>query len=106
MTDKKKFTPKCLYGTRAAGFTATGFLVPCCWVDCLEGWNDEQLKKFYDKKLHIDNNEVEEIFESETWTDWFDMLKNNPENAPKLCKKYCTIELDKYVTRKREIVND
>lgn len=93
--EKLKFRPKCIYKDRSIAWTATGFLVPCCWVDKPDGWDDETLKKFYEKKLHLDNNEkVEDIINSETWQKFFDMLKNNPEKAPTMCKSYCSMSRD------------
>lgn len=101
MTENSKFKPKCLLAKRVPACTATGYIVPCCWVDNPLGWNDKTISKFYDKTLHLDNNNsIEDIINSETWHDWFVMLKNKPENAPPVCKKYCSVSLNEMITRK------
>ena len=49
--------PKCLPpGKKELAYTATGYIVPCCWVDNPWGMRDNFIKKFYDPKMHIDNN--------------------------------------------------
>ena len=101
----RKFQPKCILTDRQPAFTATGFLVPCCWVDNQWGMKDKNIKKFYDPKQHIDKHEtVMEIMHGEVFTDFWNMLKNKPENAPKICKKYCGSELSDQVTKKDHYV--
>ena len=55
------------------------------------------------KKLHIDNNKsVDDILNSDEWKDFWDLLKNNPQNAPDRCKQMCSgpinenVEMDLY----------
>lgn len=88
-----KLIPKCLHG-KDLGYSVTGHITPCCWVNI--SWNQPYLKDLFSPELHIDNNKtVEDILNSEPWKIFFDMLKNNPDQAPHNCKKFCTIELDK-----------
>jgi len=101
MTENSKFKPKCIKSNKALAFTATGYIVPCCWVDNEQGWKDKTLSKFYNKSLHLNNNDsIEDIINSETWYDWFIMLKSKPENAPFVCKQYCSVPLNESITRK------
>ena len=94
------FKPKCLLTDRQPAYTATGFIVPCCWVDNPWGMRDDFIKRFYDPKMHIDNNEsVMEIMNSDLYNEWWDMLINRPEEAPDICKKYCGSKLDDKVTK-------
>lgn len=98
---KKELKPKCLKSDRALAFTATGYIVPCCWIDNEQGWKDETLSKFYDNSLHLDNNKsIEDIVNSETWYKFFSTLINKPENASHSCKKFCSVEIDESITRK------
>lgn len=84
--NNQKFFPRCLNNTRFVAYSATGHLVPCCWVD-----QDPDFEHFYDESLYIDNNEtVEEILNSKTWQQFYHMLENNPELAPETCKRQCT----------------
>lgn len=97
---KRKFQPKCLLTNRQPAFTATGFLIPCCWVDNPTAWKEKKIKEFYDEKWHIDKHEtVLEIMHGELFNDWWDMLENRPEEAPEICKRYCGSDLDDKVTK-------
>tara|TARA_Y100000310_G_C20116161_1_gene549368 strand:- start:125 stop:442 length:318 start_codon:yes stop_codon:yes gene_type:complete len=98
--DCKKLQPKCLLTARGASYTATGYVLPCCWIDNPKGWNDEILKKFFDPNLHIDKNEIEEIINSKTWKNFFNLVKNNPKQAPKLCYRYCSVNKAYDATKK------
>ena len=49
-----------------------------------EGWN-----KFMTPDLHLETAKVNDVLQSKVWTDFRDMLINNPENAPNTCKRYC-----------------
>ena len=96
----ESFKPKCLLTDRQPAYTATGFIVPCCWVDNPWGMRDDFIKRFYDPKMHIDNNEsVMEIMNSDLYNEWWDMLINRPEEAPDICKKYCGSKLEDKVTK-------
>ena len=101
----RKFQPKCILTDRQPAFTATGFLVPCCWVDNPWAMKDKNIKKFYNKKQHIDKHDsVMSIMHGKVFTDFWDMLENKPENAPEICKKYCGSELTDKVTKKDHYV--
>lgn len=86
MTD---LNPKCLSHERDLAFTTTGHLTPCCWVN--NSFSEPFLAELLSDKMHIDNfNSIEEILESKPWKDFYDMLQNQPNNAPRTCKFYCT----------------
>ena len=38
----QKVNPKCLYKKELA-YTATGYLLPCCWCDNPMGWQEPQI---------------------------------------------------------------
>jgi len=84
--------PKCLQD-RAISYSVTGHILPCCWVNT--SWDQPYLKDLFLDKNHIDNFEtLDEIFETSAWINFFDMLKNNPQDAPKKCKQMCNVLLD------------
>ena len=119
----QNFQPKCLLPSPPPGsppaerqgisFTATGFVLPCCWLassaafwpkasgerpDGGEGLNgsesfseDEKIKLFFAKELHIDNNEtIENIIGSDTWQNFMSDLVNKPEKSSPLCFERCS----------------
>ena len=71
--------PKCLPpGKKELAYTATGYIVPCCWVDCPEGWKEPQIKRLYQNKLKVSNNkDIESIVNSTEWNEFFEELKTN-----------------------------
>ena len=93
--------PKCLPpGEKELAYTATGYIVPCCWVDCPEGWKEPQIKGLYQNKLKVSNNkDIESIVNSREWNEFFDELKTNPSNT---CKKFCSGPIDTNINRARE----
>ena len=59
----------------------------------------------FKEHLKLENNEnVEDIFKSKEWTDFYNMLKNKPEQAPPVCKKFCGSDWNKD-SKKIRIVN-
>lgn len=72
-------------------YTATGYLMPCCWLD-----DDVRLIKEYEKlglhdeELKLANNKsVENIVYSEQWQNFRRILAEEPHNAPTRCKQKC-----------------
>lgn len=96
----ESFKPKCLLTDRQPAFTATGYLVPCCWVDNPWAWKDPKIKEFYNPKWHIDKHDsVMDIMHGKNFNDWWEMLEKKPEEAPNICKKYCGSCLGDKVTK-------
>lgn len=89
-----KIKPKCLHFypelSKGAAYTSDGFMLPCCWMDDpLEETyvNNAGLK---DEKLKVSNNEsLEQIFTSDQWENFFNILLSNPELASNTCKRKC-----------------
>ena len=87
-----EFNPKCLH-KKDLGYSVTGHITPCCWTTV--SWNRPILENFFTPELHIDNNEtVEDILNSKLWNNFFDILKNDPDNVPPFCKECCSVPLD------------
>lgn len=78
--------PKCLKGFEIA-YSATGFILPCCYAD---NKNISDFSMLMEDKLKLDNNnDVYDIIESKQWLEFFNMLINTPDEAPRACKYYC-----------------
>ena len=104
LTDQElqNFRPKCLRPDganvgRSIAVTATGFVLPCCWLDRPDGsenlLEDEKIKPFFDKELHINNNKtIEDIVNSDTWQNFMGDLINRPEMSSPICLKMCSSE--------------
>lgn len=87
------FNPKCVHGNKDLGYSVTGHITPCCWVNTAQ--YDSLLCNFFKDEMHIDNfNSVEEILDTEIWISFFNLLINTPEQAPERCKKFCSVNLD------------
>ena len=94
-----KLTPKCLSG-KGYGYSAQGYLIPCCWCDPREGRtaNDqgaietEQIKSIFIKEhLKLTNvDSINEILKSKEWKGFYETLINDPDNALEVCKRYCS----------------
>ena len=93
--------PKCLPpGKKELAYTATGYVVPCCWVDCPEGWKEPQIKRLYNPKLKVSNNkDMESIVNSKEWNEFYEELKTNPSHT---CTRFCSGPINKNINRARE----
>jgi hypothetical protein len=93
-----KLEPKCLSG-KGYGYTATGYLVPCCWCDPRENMPNEQITietkeikdMFFKEHLKLTNvNNIMEILRSKEWKDFYNtLLDDDSNNALEVCKRYC-----------------
>lgn len=104
-----KIVPKCLAfdsrDVKGAAYTSDGFMLPCCWLD------DPPVHRYIveiglkDPELALANNTcLENIFGSDQWENFFQILLNNPENASYMCKKKCGVDftLEETEIRKAE----
>lgn len=82
--------PKCLNGKNCFGFSAKGYLLPCCWADHPDTIG--QFKNLTKEKFKLSNvDSIESIIESEEWQDFWYTLTNRPEEALEVCKNYCSV---------------
>ena len=71
-------------------YTATGYLMPCCWCDQPEEYDHFKQLGFFDESLKLENNDsVEQIMLSKTWMQFHKTLVVDPSNAPNVCKRKC-----------------
>jgi len=82
----KKLNPKC-FKNWATAYTATGYLVPCCYCDNPETMNDSNFKKLLDASKVEESNSIEDILLSDEWSNFRDNLKK--DIAPNVCFRYC-----------------
>ena len=88
--------PKCLGPEgqnvgRSIAVTATGFVLPCCWLDKPGQEVDEKVKTLFDSSLHIDNNEtIENIINAEPWQKFMSELTEKPELSSPICFQFCS----------------
>ncbi len=96
----QNFQPKCLgkegYRGRSIAVSATGFVLPCCWLDRPDDFDDimkdKKVGPLFDKKLHIDNNDtIEDIVSSDPWQKFMRELTEKPEESSPICFQMCTI---------------
>ena len=81
--------PKCLNGEQCYGYNIEGYLLPCCWADHPDYIG--QFKNLTKDKFKLSNvDSIESIIESDEWQDFWDTLTNRPEEAPEVCKNYCS----------------
>jgi MoaA/NifB/PqqE/SkfB family radical SAM enzyme len=101
----EKLRPKCIesliknkpgslsrHGAKQLGHSATGYLLPCCWLDPSSSREQEfdDTKDLFQDHLKIENvDTIEEILFSDEWINFFKVLVTDPENAPSSCQRRC-----------------
>ena len=73
-------------------YTATGYVVPCCFVDT---WDNKDYidAGLFDEELKLENvSKVEDIILSKQWINFHKNLLEKPESAPSICKKNCSVK--------------
>ena len=95
------FQPKCLKFGRAAAVTATGVVLPCCWLDQPSSLRDEKVDTLFEAKLNIDNNDtIEDIINSAPWQKFMRELVEKPKESSPICLRMCSthyIEKEKWI---------
>ena len=91
-----KIVPKCVVGDRVTmGHSALGFLLPCCWCDNKAFQKRELTKEheaLYSEHLHLDKvKDIKEILNSKEWKAFWDIMFDDPNNAPRPCKEKCGV---------------
>ena len=102
-----KVKPKCLNfnskDNKGAAYTSDGYMLPCCWLDDPPVYRYIKMCGLKDEELLLSCNEqLEDIFTSDQWENFFQTLLNNPENASYMCKKKCGVDIDEDAVRAEE----
>ena len=76
---------------RGLFINASGYLLPCCWCEHTNNYDDFKDRGFFDKELHVDNvSGIKQILLSKQWITFHKTLVDNPEQAPAICKHSCS----------------
>jgi hypothetical protein len=98
----KKIRPKCMpvqpdgsphdRVENMPNFTSVGWMLPCCWLDHTPIKN-ENYGGLFDPELNIQNiDNVQDIFRSPQWRQFFYNLINDQAKCHNICWKNCGIE--------------
>ena len=99
----KKINAKCL-SFKELSYTATGYIMPCCWVDTPIALIEPQIARLRKEHLKLENNEnIEDIINIKDWKEFFEELKTDPAI---LCQKFCSVPLHHSINRARENPHD
>ena len=99
----KNFQPKCLSKEgrnigRSGAVSATGFVLPCCWLDRPNEPRDSKVSTLFDEKLHIDNNDtIDDIIKSDPWQKFMRELTTKAEESSPICLEMCRTSGSRYV---------
>lgn len=86
----KTLCPRCIFSDQEITLSSEGYFAPCCWLDDELYRNQPYVNDFFQPHLSLDNHEnIQDIFDSKEWKDFWDMLLNHPEDAPPVCYEYC-----------------
>jgi len=89
-----KLDPNCLKKKKKFGWSAQGYLLPCCWCDLRSTFEGKQgaVSKLVQEKFHIDNiTDFEEVVKSKEWQELHDIItdENRYDESPDVCKRHC-----------------
>tara|TARA_B100000925_G_scaffold37833_1_gene24798 strand:+ start:41 stop:400 length:360 start_codon:yes stop_codon:yes gene_type:complete len=102
-----KIDPKCLKHipreNKGAAYTSDGYMLPCCWLDDPPVYRYVKSCGLKDPELAVENNtKLEDIFTSDQWENFFQILLHNPEKSSYMCKKKCGVNISSDVIRAEE----
>ena len=101
---KRVLDPKCINSEQQICLSSQGYFTPCCWFDDNLKRTEVWVRNFFEEHLHINNNnDIEDIFNSKEWTEFYDMIVNSPNSAPRTCWEMCGSNL---ITEKLLDTND
>lgn len=82
-----RLVPRCI-GEKDFGYSATGFILPCCWCDK----DDPGFASLKSEDLAVANNHsIEDIITSDAWIKFSNsLIQDFGKNAPATCWKYCS----------------
>lgn len=92
-----KLCPRCIFKDQELVLSSEGYFAPCCWLDDELYRNQPYVNDFFQPHLNIENNDnIQDIFDSDEWKNFWDMLLNRPEDAPPVCYEYCASKQGDY----------
>lgn len=96
--------PRCIFKDQDLVLSSEGYFTPCCWLDDELYRNQIYVNDFFQPHLNIENNDdIQDIFNSAEWQNFWDILINHPEDAPPVCYEYCASKQGDYdIQEKKE----
>jgi hypothetical protein len=92
--NNKNLCPRCIFKEQDFTLSSEGYFTPCCWLDDELYKNQPWVDTLFRPHLNINNhNNIQDIFDSDEWKDFFNMLINDPNSAPPVCYEYCASEV-------------
>ena len=88
--------PKCIVpdengNIQCLGHSAQGYITPCCFIDAYSEHRGIAQDIFYQEKMKISNNDdIKDITQSKEWIDFYTLLQDAPEKAPRVCFIKCS----------------
>ena len=84
-TFTKNFRPSCIHDNKEPAYSATGYILPCCWCDTGFVLEDGDFTSIVQEKFKLERvNDVKEIVESDEWKEFFEF-----KTIPLVCQRYC-----------------
>jgi hypothetical protein len=90
LKENANLCPRCIFKEQDLVLSSEGYFTPCCWLDDELYRSQPYVNDFFKPYLNIENNDnIQDIFDSKEWQDFWDILLNRPEDAPPVCYEYC-----------------
>ena len=84
-TLRENFRPSCIHDNKEPAYSATGYILPCCWCDTGFILEDEDFASIVQEKFKLEVAEdVASIVESDEWKEFFKFKR-----IPLVCQRYC-----------------
>ena len=84
-TLRENFRPSCIHDNKEPAYSATGYILPCCWCDTGFILEDEDFASIVQEKFKLGVAEdVASIVESDEWKEFFKFKR-----IPLVCQRYC-----------------
>ena len=88
---KNSLCPRCIFKEQDFVLSSEGYFAPCCWLDDELYRSQPYVNDFFQPHVNIENHDnIQDIFDSDEWKNFWDILLNHPEDAPPVCYEYCS----------------
>lgn len=86
--------PRCIFDDQDLTLSSEGYFTPCCWLDDELYRSQPYVNDFFKPHLNIENHEnIQDIFDSDEWSEFWNILLNKPQEAPPVCWEYCASKI-------------
>jgi hypothetical protein len=89
-----KLRPDCTKLDKKFGWSAQGYLLPCCWCDLKSTFDGKQgaLSELVKEHLHIDKvQSIDEVLDTPEWKNFYKVITNDKttNETPEVCIRHC-----------------